>query len=70
VTEAEEPRVRMRHVRAARLCARGARAFFARHGLDWNGFLSAGIPATVLECTGDPNALKAAAAARQEARRG
>lgn len=45
--------VRMEHIRAARMCSRGTRAFFERHGLDWNAFLHEGIPGSKLEATGD-----------------
>lgn len=49
--------VTMQHVRAARMCSSGARAFFKRHGLDWDEFLRGGIPAAQLEATGDAMAL-------------
>lgn len=59
--------VTMKHVRAARLCSRGARAWFASYDLPWSTFLAEGLPADVLEATGDPLAAKAVAAAREEA---
>lgn len=62
-----EARVTMRHIRQARLCASGARAFFARHGLDWSRFLREGILADELEATGSPMAAGVIAAAREEA---
>lgn len=34
-------------------CGRGARVWFARHGLDWGDFVRDGLPASVLEATGD-----------------
>lgn len=61
-----EIKVTMRHVRQCKMCSRGARAFFERHGLDWSEFLRAGLPVAVLEQTGDAMALQAAAAARAE----
>jgi hypothetical protein len=60
----------MRHVRAARLCTRGARAWFKLYKFDYNDFLANGIPAGVLEATGDPLALRAVAAAMEEAANG
>jgi hypothetical protein len=55
----EEPiLVTMRHVRAAQMCSRGARAFFDRHGLDWQKFLAEGLPVEVIEKTGDAMALQ------------
>ena len=62
-----ELRVTMRHVRAAKLCSRGARAWFIQYKLDYNDFLANGIPVSVLEARGDPLALRAVAAAREEA---
>lgn len=56
--------VKMEHIRAARMCSRGARAFFQRHGLDWQKFLKDGLPAEVLEATGDAMALQVAELAR------
>lgn len=48
-----------RHIRELGYCNRGARAFFARHGLDWSAFLANGISAERLQRTGDAMALKA-----------
>jgi hypothetical protein len=56
----------MRHVRAADICAPGARWFFRKHGLSWRDFLSAGIPVSKLEEIGDPIALRAADKAMKE----
>lgn len=56
--------VRMEHIRAARMCSRGARAFFARHNLDWQTFLKDGLPAEVLAATGDAMALQVVEVAR------
>ena len=56
--------VRMEHVRAARMCASGARAFFTRYGLDWADFLKNGIPAERIEATGDAMGLQVVEVAR------
>lgn len=56
--------VRMEHIRAARMCSRGTRAFFERHGLDWNAFLREGISGSQLEATGDAMAKKVVEVAR------
>jgi hypothetical protein len=61
-----EPRVTMAHIRQAKLCARGARAFFERYQLDWPGFLREGIPACELEATGDALVTRVCAIAREE----
>ena len=45
--------VRMEHVRALKYCARGVRAFFIHHGLDYAAFLQHGIEAEKLAVTGD-----------------
>jgi hypothetical protein len=56
--------VYMKDIRGAKLCSRGSRSFFERHGLDWNKFLKEGIPARELENTGDAMALKVVEVAR------
>lgn len=61
-----EIRATMKHIRQCRMCSRGARAFFARHGLDWGEFLRAGLPVEAFEQTGDAMAMQVAAAARAE----
>lgn len=38
-------------------CASGSRAFFKRHGLDWDAFRHKGVDAEVLTATGDALAL-------------
>lgn len=38
-------------------CARGGRAWFARHGLDWLAFVRSGIDEEILLDTGDALAL-------------
>lgn len=58
--------VRMKHVRAARLCSGGTRGWWRDHGLDWSDFLANGIPAERLAATGDPLALRAVAAAEAD----
>lgn len=47
-------------------CARGSRAFFKRHGLEWSDFVRNGIPATDFERIGDAMALRAVDHAREE----
>lgn len=60
----EQVLVKMEHIRAARMCSRGARTFFERHGLDWQKFLKDGLPAEALEATGDAMALQVVEVAR------
>lgn len=57
-------KVRMIHVREAKMCSRGARDFFAKHGLDWQEFLSEGIDSDKLEATGDAMALEVVGVAK------
>jgi hypothetical protein len=57
-------RVTMRHIRAAKLCRRGTKAFFERHDLDWIDFLKNGIEAEKLAATGDAMALRVVEIAR------
>ena len=59
--------VRMRHLRAAGMCNREPRKFAAMQGWSWNEFLERGLPAELLESTGDPLALRVAEIARREA---
>jgi hypothetical protein len=56
--------VRMRHIRKVKMCSAGARAFAERHGLDWNAFVSDGLPEGVLIATGDADAMLVVQAAR------
>lgn len=49
-------------------CSRGIRAFFQRHGLDFNDFLKNGIEEEKLINTGDYMALKAVEVARERGR--
>lgn len=58
--------VTMRHMRAARMCSRGARQFFAKRGWDWSAFLRDGLPVEMFEETGDAMAMQVAAVARRE----
>lgn len=62
-----DPLVTITHLRTANLCARGARQWFARHGLDYATFLKHGYPASVIEDTGDALGKKVAAIARRDA---
>lgn len=58
--------VRFEHIRAAGLCASGARAWFARHHFSWSEFLENGKSAEELEATGDELAFRVTAVARKE----
>lgn len=64
----DDPLVMVRHCAAGdvRYCASGLRTFFRRHGLDFRAFLRGGLPASVIEQTGDAMAQRAAANARAE----
>lgn len=59
-------KVTMRHIRQAQMCSHGARAFFARHGLDWTEFLREGVAIELIEATGDAMALKVCEVAREQ----
>lgn len=48
-------------------CNRGAREFFAQHGLSWAEFLDAGVDADKLRATGDAMALRVVEHAEQVA---
>ncbi|MBS0212300.1 MAG: hypothetical protein JSR26_03850 [Proteobacteria bacterium] len=53
------------HIRAAGLCARGARAWAARHGFDWSAFLRDGVSVARLEALDDPFAARVIAEVRR-----
>lgn len=55
--------VTINDLRAARMCGRSARPWFARHGLSWDTFITEGYDAEVIRATGDALALKVIAAA-------
>ncbi len=61
-----DPIVRMKHIRAAKLCAGGARRWFQAHDLNWSDFLENGIPSSILGQWGDPMAERAIAAAKKD----
>ena len=61
--------VRLRHVRALKLCSSGMRAWFKKYDLDYNHFLDHGYPAETIEAVGDAIGLRVVAVAREEARR-
>lgn len=56
--------VTMKDIRSAKMCSRGTRAFFERHGLDYSDFLKNGIQADKLAATGDAMALQVIEVAR------
>lgn len=50
----------MRHIRQEKICAGGARTWFAQHGFSWSDFLENGILAEKLAGTGDQFAIRVA----------
>lgn len=61
--------VTMLHIRKARMCSGGTRAFFLRHRLNWSLFLKQGIEAEKLAATGDAMALQVVKVAEADGRR-
>lgn len=59
-------RLHVHHIRAARLCTKGARQWFATRGLDWNQFLAEGLDADFVRGLNDPISNQVLAAAEQE----
>lgn len=45
----EQIMVTVADVRAIKFCSRGARQWFARHGLDYNEFVTRGLPIEQIE---------------------
>ena len=62
--------VTVNHLRAAQMCARAARPWFAVQGLSWAKFIAEGYDAETLRATGDALALKVVELAEAEARDG
>lgn len=65
-----DPVVTLAHCRRLNYCARGMRIFCERHELDWQQFRKHGLPASLIEGTGDAMATAAAQLARQEEQEG
>ena len=59
--------VKVEHIRAARLCTRGARDWFRKYNLSWAEFVKHGLPVETIEATGDALGLRVAAIARERA---
>lgn len=58
--------VRMKHLRAAKICSDGARKWWSKHGFDWSDFLTNGIAEQTLLDTGDPFAKRVVKIARED----
>ena len=56
-----------RHIRAAKICMKGAREWHKAHGLEWSDCVTKGTPVSFIDSTGCPIAARAAAEARKEA---
>lgn len=52
--------IRMKHIRSAKLCSRGARQWFEDHGLSWQSFLDEGVPVAEVLPLGDAFATRVA----------
>lgn len=50
--------ITMKHIRQSKMCSKGTRKFFCRHGLDWQSFIRNGIDESELLKTNDAMALK------------
>lgn len=57
--------VTMKDIRACRMCSGGTRDFFRRHNMDWNKFLSEGLPEEQFIATGDAMAMQVVRKARE-----
>lgn len=65
-----EPVIHIRHMRQAKLCMNGTRAWFAARNWSWQSFITDGRPAEDFIATGDPLAMRPVEAARREAEHG
>ena len=59
-------RITMRDIRAAKMCSRGARQFFDRHGLDWADFVRNGVLIEIIEKIDDAMAQQVVGVAREQ----
>lgn len=59
-----DPLVTLADMHSLGYCNRGARLWFKRQGMDWPGFRRRGLPASVLEATGDAQAIRLCEAVR------
>lgn len=59
-----------RHIRAAKICTRGARGWFKSHNINWSEFCTKGVSGEVLRNTGDPFAERVVVEAEREAANG
>lgn len=62
-----ELKLHTRHLRQSKTCMKNSRLWFAARGWSWTDFLDNGRPVADFIATGDPLALRAVAAAEQEA---
>lgn len=60
--------ISMKDVRKMKWCAKGARDFCKRHGIDWEQFRTVGVPAETMLATGDSMAASLVEAAIKESK--
>lgn len=60
----EDPVITIDDIRKVGICASGTRRWFEANGIDFRAFMKHGIPASVLEATGDAQALRVVEAKR------
>lgn len=63
-------RLYTRHIRAAGICMKGSRKWFASQGWSWNDFVKNGVAVADVEATGCPIAARAVAEVYREADHG
>lgn len=61
----EDPIITIDDIRKVGICAAGARRWFSANGLDFRDFMANGIPASVLDATGDAQAFRVTTAKRE-----
>lgn len=62
----EDFRIHVRHMRAARICARGSRAWCAANGVSWSEFVHNGLPVDRMREINDPIVNRIIAEAEKE----
>ena len=62
--------ITIKHIRSARLCTKGARAWFDANGMSWSDFLENGVAVERVEHMNDAYAQQMVALAKEEAESG
>lgn len=65
---ADDPLVKLEHLRLAHFCVSGAKTWCVANGISFDQFCREGVPASRVEATGDALGIKLAQHAREQAK--